>query len=279
MEQMDSEEGGDSRCSWVEDIKKVLTDFGEEQRVENPVEVFLKVPKEEYCDESMEYEEDTLNENVLTNCMVKETMDYEKLNLTGSTMAEHQELHHLCEECGTRFSWKESLERHYRANHGYLKQEMEEGKMETKKVAQERRDKAWTTYKKILKKVKISNVKVEGVLEVGLPLPITRRERRKVYECRLCTEVLGHPKIFPQLSNLKVHMRIHTKERPFRCEWDLEEGGTCGKSFTQFTHLTKHQYIHNGQHPFLCMECGKKFTSASNLKTHLKNVHYMELNP
>ena len=86
----------------------------------------------------------------------------------------------------------------------------------------------------------------------------------KPYKCEICK------KMFRDSSALAMHKRIHTGERPYECE-------ICKKTFIRNGDLTNHTRVHTGEKPYSCDVCQKTFSRSTVLSRHNRTAAHIEV--
>ena len=78
----------------------------------------------------------------------------------------------------------------------------------------------------------------------------------KPYQCSHCE------KDFSDKDNLMQHMITHAEEKPYNCR-------DCGKIFINNSDLLIHMKTHSGEKPYQCRHCDKDFSNKDNLMQHV----------
>ncbi|KAK9746584.1 Zinc finger, C2H2 type [Popillia japonica] len=79
----------------------------------------------------------------------------------------------------------------------------------------------------------------------------------KWFICLYCSKEFKKP------SDLIRHIRIHTREKPYKCK-------ICNQCFALKSTLLAHLNTHEGKRDFQCLICCKFFTSSKTLSVHVK---------
>ncbi|XP_054470199.1 BAF chromatin remodeling complex subunit BCL11B a isoform X1 [Anoplopoma fimbria] len=96
----------------------------------------------------------------------------------------------------------------------------------------------------------------------GGPCRPSSKDSRRCDTCEYCG------KVFKNCSNLTVHRRSHTGERPYKCE-------LCNYACAQSSKLTRHMKTHgqHGKEVYRCDICQMPFSVYSTLEKHMKKWH------
>ncbi|XP_072313244.1 BAF chromatin remodeling complex subunit BCL11B a isoform X2 [Eucyclogobius newberryi] len=97
---------------------------------------------------------------------------------------------------------------------------------------------------------------------LGGPGRPSSKDSKRSDTCEYCG------KVFKNCSNLTVHRRSHTGERPYKCE-------LCNYACAQSSKLTRHMKTHGqlGKEVYRCDICQMPFSVYSTLEKHMKKWH------
>ncbi|XP_052846180.1 zinc finger protein 91 [Drosophila gunungcola] len=212
------------------------------------------------------------------------------------TQCENREKQFTCTRCGYKFMWESNLLQHMQLQHEKQEdQELDESKeasgdepkAEVGQVFQcglcprkyNRKDRLTAHSKKFhgpdgkgSNPVKVSNRATSPKepkrflcafcgkavsSSSNLIIHMRRHTGEKPFKCEYCTMA------FPRSSDLQCHRRTHTGERPHVCT-------VCQKGFARSYKLQQHMRIHSGERPYKCTYCEKSFTQSNDLTLHIR---------
>ncbi|XP_017143730.1 zinc finger protein 91 [Drosophila miranda] len=205
----------------------------------------------------------------------------------------NREKQFTCAKCGYKFMWESNLQLHMQLQHGKTEEQEDpplDEPAEQKAVCPifqcglcprkyNRKDRLTAHVKKFHNPVGGTPSAVRAAIR-----PTSPKEPKR-FLCAFCGKAVSSS------SNLIIHMRRHTGEKPFKCDYcemafprssDLQchrrtHTGerphictVCQKGFARSYKLQQHMRIHNGERPYKCTYCDKSFTQSNDLTLHIR---------
>ncbi|XP_061035804.1 transcription factor Sp6-like [Eubalaena glacialis] len=96
---------------------------------------------------------------------------------------------------------------------------------------------------------------------LGAPCGPDGGKKKHLHNCH----IPGCGKAYAKTSHLKAHLRWHSGDRPFVCNWLF-----CGKRFTRSDELQRRLQTHTGTKKFPCAVCSRVFMRSDHLAKHMK---------
>ncbi|EDW34153.1 GL21719 [Drosophila persimilis] len=205
----------------------------------------------------------------------------------------NREKQFTCAKCGYKFMWESNLLLHMQLQHGKTEEQEDpplDEPAEQKAVCPIFQcglcPRKYNRKDRLTAHVKKFHNPVGGTPSaVRAPIRPTSPKEPKRFLCAFCGKAVSSS------SNLIIHMRRHTGEKPFKCDYcemafprssDLQchrrtHTGerphictVCQKGFARSYKLQQHMRIHNGERPYKCTYCDKSFTQSNDLTLHIR---------